>query len=113
MLTALGWALLAAVEPLGIIAYIAMLGSQGGRRNTRGFIIGWMLCAALVSTITVQFEGHAQGGGSSFISSAGWLQVALGVALLASSSYDVVAVVASAPRPRKRSRVSSDRSGLP
>jgi hypothetical protein len=85
VLTALGWALFAAVQPLGIIAYIAMLGSPGGRRNTRGFIIGWLLCAGLVAAITVQFEGHAQGGSSSssVISTAGLLQIALGVALLA------------------------------
>jgi hypothetical protein len=84
VLTALGWALFASVQPLGIIAYIAMLGSQGGRRNTRGFIIGWLLCAALVAAITVQLEGHAEGGSSSsVISTAGLLQIALGVALLA------------------------------
>lgn len=85
MLAALGWALFAAVQPLGIIAYIAMLGSPGGRRNTRGFIVGWMLCAALVVAITVQFEGSSQGSSSSssVISSAGLLQIALGVVLLA------------------------------
>ena len=83
MLAALGWALFAAVQPLGIIAYIAMLGSQGGRRNTGGFIVGWLLCASLVAAITVQLEGHSTGSNSSVISSAGLLQIALGLALLA------------------------------
>jgi Sap, sulfolipid-1-addressing protein len=83
MLAALGWALFAAVQPLGIIAYIALLGSRDPRRNTRGFIIGWLLCAGLVAVLTVQLEGHTHGGGASqLVSSAGLLQIVVGVAAL-------------------------------
>ena len=56
MLSAVGFALIVAIEPLGIIAYIAIL-MRGGRRNTWGFIVGWMLCACVVALITVVFAG--------------------------------------------------------
>ena len=48
--------LVVAIEPLGLIAYIAIL-TRGGRRNTWGFIVGWMLCACVVAVITVVFAG--------------------------------------------------------
>jgi hypothetical protein len=85
VLTALGWALFAAIQPLGIVAFIAMLGSRGGRRNTLGFIIGWLLCAGVVAVLTVVVAGGTSGSGntSSAISSAGLLQIALGVVALA------------------------------
>ena len=83
MISALGLALLAAIEPLGVIAFIAVLGSRGGRRNTRGFIVGWVLCACLVALATVLVSGGSRGGHvSTAISSAGLLQVALGVTAL-------------------------------
>ena len=82
MLTAVGWSLVAAVEPLGILAFIAIL-LRGGRRNTWGFIVGWMLCAALVAALTVALAGGAQQHDSSgLISTAGLLQIALGVVAL-------------------------------
>jgi MYXO-CTERM domain-containing protein len=84
VLTALGWALFAAIQPLGIVAFIAMLGSRGGRRNTLGFIIGWLLCAGLVAVVTVLVAGGTSRSGhvSATISSAGLLQIALGLVAL-------------------------------
>ena len=82
MLSAVGFALLVAIEPLGVIAYIAIL-SRGGRRNTWGFIVGWMLCACVVAVVTVVLSGGShQHDSSQSISSAGLLQIALGVAAL-------------------------------
>ena len=82
MLSAVGWSLLAAIEPLGILAFIAIL-LRGGRRNTWGFIVGWALCATLVAALTVALAGGAQQHDSSgFISTAGLLQIALGIAAL-------------------------------
>lgn len=82
MLSAVGFALLAAIEPLGIVAYIAIL-VRGGRRNTWGFIVGWMLCATLVAVLTVLLAGGShQHDSTGAISSAGLLQVALGIAVL-------------------------------
>ena len=85
MLTALGWALLAAIQPPGIVAFIAMLGSRGGRRNSLGFIIGWLLCGGVVAVLTVVVAGGSPRSGavSTAIGSAGLLQIALGVAALA------------------------------
>ena len=81
--SALGLALLAAIEPLGVIAFISVLGTRGGRRNTRGFIVGWVLCACVVALVTVLASGSSRKGHvSTEISSAGLLQVALGVAAL-------------------------------
>jgi hypothetical protein len=79
VVNALALALLAAIEPLGVVAFIAVLGSHGGRRNTRGFIVGWVLCACLVALVTILAEGrsHPQHV-STMISSAGLLQIALG-----------------------------------
>jgi hypothetical protein len=88
VISALGLALLAAIEPLGIIAFIAVLGSRGGRRNTRGFIVGWVLCACVVALATLLVSGDSHTGHvSTTIGSAGLLQVALG---LASLTYLVV-----------------------
>ncbi len=82
MLSAVGFALIAAIEPLGIVAYIAIL-LRGGRRQTWGFIAGWMLCAGVVALITVFLAGGTQQhDSSSTISSAGLLQIALGLAAL-------------------------------
>ena len=82
MLSAVGFALIVAIEPLGLIAYIAIL-TRGGRRNTWGFIVGWMLCACVVALITVVFAGGThQHDSSQAVSSAGLLQIALGVAAL-------------------------------
>jgi hypothetical protein len=83
VLSAFALALLAAVEPLGILAFIAVLGSRGGRRNTRGFIVGWVLCACVVAIITVFVSGgdHA-GHASTAISGTGLLQIALGASAL-------------------------------
>ena len=83
MLSAVGFALLAAIEPLGVVAFIAIL-VRGGRRNTWGFIVGWMLCACVVAALTVLLAGGAQQhDSSSAISTAGLLQIALGIAALA------------------------------
>jgi hypothetical protein len=84
VLTALGWALFAAVQPLGIVAFIAMLGSRGGRRNTLGFIVGWLLCAGVVAVLTVVVAGGTSRSGhvSATISSAGLLQITLGLVVL-------------------------------
>ena len=84
VLSALGLALLAAIEPLGIIAFIAVLGSRGGRRNTRAFIVGWVLSACVVAALTIWAHsgGHAIHV-STVIGSAGLLQVALGGLALA------------------------------
>jgi drug/metabolite transporter (DMT)-like permease len=82
VLSAVGFALVVAIEPLGLIAYIAIL-TRGGRRNTWGFIVGWMLCACVVAVITVAFAGGShQHDSTQAISSAGLLQIALGVAAL-------------------------------
>ena len=98
MLSAVGFALLAAIEPLGIVAYIAIL-LRGGRRNTWGFIVGWMLCAALVALITVFLAGgDRQHDSSSTITSAGLLQIALGIA----------ALVLLAVRRARKSRLDPD-----
>ena len=83
MLSALGLALLAAIEPLGVIAFITVLGSRGGRRNTRGFIAGWVVCACVVALVTLLASGGSRADhDSTAISSAGLLQVALGVTAL-------------------------------
>jgi cadmium resistance protein CadD (predicted permease) len=82
VLTALGFALIAAIEPLGIVAYIAIL-LRGGRRDTWGFVVGWMLCAGLVAAITMLLAGGVeQHDSSGVVSSAGLLQIALGIAAL-------------------------------
>jgi hypothetical protein len=82
VLSAVGFALLAAIEPLGIVAFIAIL-VRGGRRNAWGFIAGWMLCACVVALLTVTLAGGTQQHDStSTISSAGLLQIALGIAAL-------------------------------
>ena len=82
MLSAVGLALIVAIEPLGLIAYIAIL-TRGGRRNTWGFIVGWMACACLVAVITVVFAGGTrQHDSSQAIGSAGLLQIALGAVAL-------------------------------
>jgi len=82
VLSAVGFSLLAAIEPLGVVAYIAIL-VRGGRRNTWGFIAGWMLCACVVALLTVLLAGGSQQhDSSSVISSAGLLQIALGLAML-------------------------------
>src|SRR5690348_11670718 len=62
-----------------------MLGSKGGRRNTLGFVIGWMLCAGVVAVLTVLVAGGTSHSGhvSAAIGSAGLLQIGLGVAALA------------------------------
>jgi MFS family permease len=83
VLSAVGLALLAAIQPLGIIAFIALLGSRGGRRNTRAFIVGWMLCAVLVAIVTMAVAGSGVvGSTTSVVSTAGILQIVLGVAVL-------------------------------
>jgi len=83
VLDAVGLALLAAIEPLGVVAFIAVLGSGGGRRNTRWFIVGWVLCACVVALVTVLFsDSGGGGGGSTTVSSTGLLQIGLGVAAL-------------------------------
>jgi hypothetical protein len=81
VLSALALAVLAAIEPLGIIAFIAVLASRGGRRNTRGFVVGWMLCACVVALVTVLIAGGdgRVDRGSTSVGSAGWLQIALGI----------------------------------
>ena len=82
MLSAVGLALIVAIEPLGLIAYIAIL-TRGGRRNTWGFIVGWMACACVVAVITVVFAGGTrQHDSSQAIGSAGLLQIALGAVAL-------------------------------
>ena len=84
MLSALGLALVAAIEPIGLVAFIAVLGSRGGRRNTRGFIVGWVLCACVIAVATtLAYGGGSAGDASTLIDSAGLLQVALGVVALA------------------------------
>jgi Sap, sulfolipid-1-addressing protein len=83
VLSAVGFALIAALEPLGIVAYIAIM-VRGGRRNAWGFVVGWMLCAGVVALLTVFLAGGAQQhDSSSTISSAGLLQIVLGIAALA------------------------------
>ncbi len=83
MIHALGLALLAAIEPLGVVAFIAVLGSRGGRRNTRGFIVGWVLSACVVALLTVLVadDSHPRHV-STLIGSAGLLQIALGTCAL-------------------------------
>lgn len=82
MLSAVGFALFAAIQPLGVIAYIAIL-SRGGRRDTWGFIAGWLLCAGVVAVVTVALAGGShEHDSSATIGSAGLLQVALGIAVL-------------------------------
>ena len=84
VISALGLALLAAIEPIGVIAFIAVLGTRGGRRNTRGFIVGWTLSACVVAVVTiVASEGSRSGHAATLIGSAGLLQIALGVSALA------------------------------
>jgi hypothetical protein len=82
VLSAVGFAFLAAIEPLGLVAYIAIL-LRGGRRNAWGFIVGWALCAGVVAVLTVTLAGGSHERDSSqTVSSAGLLQIALGVAAL-------------------------------
>ena len=98
MLSAVGFALIAAIEPLGVVAFIAIL-VRGGRRNTWGFIVGWLLCACLVALVTVFVAGGAhQHDSSTTISSAGLLQIVLGI----------VALVVLALRRARKSRLDPD-----
>jgi len=83
MIQALALALLAAVEPLSLIGFIAVLGSRGGRRNTRAFIIGWLLCASAIALVTVLIAGGGHAAhASEAVASAAMVQLAAGLGVL-------------------------------
>lgn len=82
VITALGWAIFAAVQPLGITAYVVVL-TRGGRRDAWGFVIGWVLCAAVVIGLTVGLDQSVQAQqGSTTVAATAWAEVVLGLAAL-------------------------------
>lgn len=81
MLSAIAWALFAAVQPVGILAYIVIL-TRGGRRDGWGFVVGWVLCALVVMALTVTVSGDLQQTTVPTVPAAGWLQIGLGVLAL-------------------------------
>lgn len=82
MITAVGWALFAAVQPVGVTAYVVVL-TRGGRRDAWGFVVGWVLCAAVVIGLTVGLEQGAQAQqGSTTVTATAWAEVVLGLAAL-------------------------------
>ena len=82
VISAVGWALFAAIQPVGILAYIIIL-TRGGRRDAWGFVVGWVLCACVVAVLTVAVAGGVHQHSADVIGSAGWVQIALGLAALA------------------------------
>jgi Sap-like sulfolipid-1-addressing protein len=81
VLSAIAWALFAAVQPVGILAYIVIL-TRGGRRDGWGFVVGWVLCALVVMGLTLAVSGDAQHATSPTVAAAGWVQVGLGALAL-------------------------------
>ncbi len=82
MITAIAWALFAAVQPVGIVAYIVIL-TRGGRRDGWGFVVGWVLCALVVMVLTITVAGDVQQSSNSTVAVAGWVQIAMGLLALA------------------------------
>jgi len=83
MTAAVVLALVAALEPLGVLAFIAVLASKDARRNAPAFMVGWTFSAVLVSvaTVLVAGSGHVSSA-SSVVASAGIVQIAAGLAAL-------------------------------
>lgn len=64
------------------MAYTIVL-TRGGRRNTWGFVVGWVLCACVVAVLTVVVARGVDGQDSSAtIATGGWIQLVLGLAAL-------------------------------
>jgi uncharacterized membrane protein YhaH (DUF805 family) len=81
VITAIAWALFAAVQPVGIVAYIVIL-TRGGRRDGWGFVVGWVLCALIVMVLTITVAGDVQQSSNSTVAVAGWVQIVLGLLAL-------------------------------
>ena len=77
----MAWALFAAVQPVGILAYILIL-TRGGRRDGWGFVVGWVLCALVVMVLTIAVAGDVQQSSTSTVAVAGWIQILLGLLAL-------------------------------
>jgi len=112
VLSAIGWALVAAIQPVGIIAYTLIL-TRGGRRTAWGFVVGWLLSAVIVTLLTIAVErGVAQQSSSSSVSTTGWLQVGAGVLTLAFLLFRRVrrrsAAPAAAEAPASQEPVDTD-----
>jgi hypothetical protein len=83
VISALALAVVAAIQPLGLIAFMGVLGSRGGRRNARGFILGWVACAGAVALVTFLLAGGDDPGRAvAVIGSAGFAQIGLGLIAL-------------------------------
>ena len=82
MISAEAWALFAAVQPVGIVAYIVIL-TRGGRRDGWGFVAGWVLCAGVVMALTVTVAGDVSQSTPPTVPAAGWIQIVLGLLALA------------------------------
>lgn len=81
VITAIAWALFAAVQPVGIVAYIVIL-TRGGRRDGWGFVVGWVLCALVVMVLTITVAGDVQQSSNSTVAVAGWVQIVMGLLAL-------------------------------
>jgi len=83
MTAAVVLAVVAALEPLGVLAFIAVLASKDSRRNAPAFMVGWTCSAVLVAlaTVLVAGSGHVSQA-SSVVASAGIVQVVAGLAAL-------------------------------
>ncbi len=82
MISALAWALFAAVQPVGVLAYIVIL-TRGGRKDGWGFVVGWVLSALVVMVLTVTVSADVQRSSIPPVAAAGWIQVVLGAVALA------------------------------
>jgi hypothetical protein len=78
----MAWAIFAAIQPVGIVAYIVIL-TRGGRRDGWGFVAGWVLCAGVVMVLTVTVAGDVSKTTPPTVPAAGWIQIVLGLVALA------------------------------
>lgn len=73
-----------AVSPLPIVAVVLMLATERGRLNGPAFVGGWWIGLAIVGAITLSLTGGAANGGvSSPPAWVSWVELILGVLLLA------------------------------
>jgi threonine/homoserine/homoserine lactone efflux protein len=71
-----------AISPVPIIAVVLMLGTPRARSNGPGFILGWVVGLALVSTIVLLLSSGADAEVSGAPATwTGWLKLALGLLL--------------------------------
>jgi len=72
-----------ALSPVPIIAVILMLSTSQARRNAPAFAAGWMVGLVVVSVVVLTVANGADDPSSTAADGTNWLQVGIGVALLA------------------------------